>query len=88
MDADVDVVPPVEKIQHMCPSPPELDSDNLAETVEKKISKRDFYRAKKAQSQTASDFYKGSGLPCPEVAIPGVWFRRLPHPGGANLKVI
>jgi DNA polymerase gamma 1 len=82
---DDDAVPPIEKIQQMCPAAPERG--DLAESVEKKISKRDFYRSKKAHSQTENSFYKGAGLPCPRVDIPGVWFHRLPHPGGTHLNV-
>lgn len=87
-DADEDAVPPVEQIQLMSPAPVhEISHADLADSVEKKISKRDFYRSKKAKSQPANNSYKGAGLPCPDVAIPGVWFQRLPHPGGTHLKV-
>lgn len=93
MDANNDVVPPVEKIKQMCPPAPDLDTesqnshDDLAEMVEKKISKRDFYQSKNGLRQTQTNLYKGAGLPCPDVNIPGVWFQRLPHPGGTHLKV-
>jgi DNA polymerase gamma 1 len=92
-DEDLSAVP-VESIKKMAPQPPSQHSDAeislnaLGDAVEKNISKRDFYNSQKSLKDGKEPaWYQGTGVWCPEVNIPGCWFRKLPHPDGANKNV-
>ncbi|XP_065337156.1 DNA polymerase subunit gamma-1, mitochondrial [Cloeon dipterum] len=94
-DETDDVAPPVDEIFKICKKYAaiipdiQLSTNEIADEVERKISKADYFAAKKKKEKgiTPPQWYKGTGLPCPDVALPGVWFQRMPHPGGAQLKV-
>ncbi|KAF4529006.1 hypothetical protein B566_EDAN017435 [Ephemera danica] len=82
---------PIESISKMCPVPPPEQSapnislNSLGDNVEQTISRTDYYAAQRKFLEPT--WYQGTGVLCPEVNIPGCWFRKLPHPAGSNRNV-
>jgi len=81
LDWSDEVAPSLESLTRMCPKPTITDGIGTSAVESEKR------KAKTIHSVPPPEFYKGAGLFCPEVNIPGVWFYRLPHPADSQLKV-
>ncbi|XP_059479740.1 DNA polymerase subunit gamma-1, mitochondrial [Neocloeon triangulifer] len=87
LDSTESPASPEEKIIEVCKRNQALlpiTQMEINEEFEMKMSK---IGSRKKHSIQPPKWYKGLGLFCPDVAIPGLWFMRLPHPGGTHLKV-
>jgi DNA polymerase gamma 1 len=84
--AENEATPPLEALLAMCPVPAQA-ADNEDSFTEGAAKTKKRVLKKREVSVTPPPYYKGAGVCCPDVAIPGFWFMRLPHPGGATLKV-